>query len=74
MKIEGRLPAHARVHERHLRLSKKYGENATTNDYNSGKAMIGRPYKFVEWVKATASSTPRTRTIGATRPEWTGQR
>jgi peptide/nickel transport system substrate-binding protein len=32
-------------------ISKKYGEGATTKDYNSGKAMIGTgPYKFVEWV------------------------
>jgi len=33
-------------------VSKKYGEGATTEDYNSGKATIGTgPYKFVEWVK-----------------------
>ncbi|MBC2711603.1 MAG: ABC transporter substrate-binding protein [Desulfosarcina sp.] len=32
-------------------ISKKHGENATTKDYNTGKAMIGTgPYKFVEWV------------------------
>ncbi len=32
-------------------ISKKNGENATTKDYNSGKAMVGTgPYKFVEWV------------------------
>jgi peptide/nickel transport system substrate-binding protein len=32
-------------------ISKKYGEGATTEDYNSGKAAIGTgPFKFVEWV------------------------
>ena len=32
-------------------VSKKHGEGATTQDYNSGKAMVGTgPYKFVEWV------------------------
>jgi peptide/nickel transport system substrate-binding protein len=32
-------------------ISKKYGEGATTADYNSGKAAIGTgPYKFVKWV------------------------
>ncbi len=32
-------------------ISKKYGEGATTEDYNSGKAAIGTgAYKFVEWV------------------------
>ena len=34
-------------------VSRKYGEGATTGDYNSGKATIGTgPYKFVEWVPA----------------------
>ncbi len=32
-------------------VSKLHGENATTEDYNSGKAAIGTgPYKFVEYV------------------------
>jgi len=32
-------------------ISKKHGENASTSDYNSGKAAIGTgPYKFVQWV------------------------
>jgi len=32
-------------------ISKKHGEGATTEDYNSGKAAIGTgAYKFVEWV------------------------
>jgi len=31
-------------------VSRKHGENATTNDYNSGKAMIGTgPYRHVSW-------------------------
>ena len=33
-------------------VSVKHGKNATTEDYNSGKAAIGTgPYKFVEWKK-----------------------
>ena len=33
-------------------VSKKHGTGATTEDYNSGKAVIGTgPYKFVEWRK-----------------------
>ena len=33
-------------------ISKKHGENATTEDYNSGKAAIGTgPYKFKQYVK-----------------------
>jgi peptide/nickel transport system substrate-binding protein len=31
-------------------VSKKHGEGATTNDYNSGKAMIGTgPYRHISW-------------------------
>jgi peptide/nickel transport system substrate-binding protein len=31
-------------------VSRKHGEGATTNDYNSGKAMIGTgPYRHVSW-------------------------
>lgn len=31
-------------------ISKKYGQNATTQDFNSGAACIGTgPYKLVEW-------------------------
>jgi peptide/nickel transport system substrate-binding protein len=33
-------------------ISKKHGEGATTEDYNSGKATIGTgAFKFVEWVR-----------------------
>lgn len=33
-------------------VSKKHGEGAKPDDYNSGKALIGTgPYKFVEWVR-----------------------
>jgi peptide/nickel transport system substrate-binding protein len=32
-------------------VSRKHGEGATPDDYNSGKAMVGTgPYTFVEWV------------------------
>lgn len=33
-------------------IQKKTGEGATTQNYNSGKAVVGTgPYKFVEWVR-----------------------
>ena len=32
-------------------VSRKHGAGATTDDYNTGKAMVGTgPYRFVEWV------------------------
>ncbi|RZI40521.1 ABC transporter substrate-binding protein [Herbaspirillum sp. HC18] len=47
-------------------VSKKVGESASTEDYNSGKAMIGTgPYKFVEYV-------PNTRVVLAKNPDYWG--
>ena len=35
-------------------VSRRHGEGAATDDYNSGKAMIGTgPYRFVEWSPGT---------------------
>jgi peptide/nickel transport system substrate-binding protein len=52
-------------------VSKKYGETATTNDYNSGKAMIGTgPYKFVEWVKGDRIVYTKNPDYWGEKPEW----
>ncbi|WP_316978542.1 ABC transporter substrate-binding protein [Shumkonia mesophila] len=52
-------------------VSKKHGENATTNDYNSGKAMIGTgPYKFVEWVKGDRIVYTKNPDYWGPKPEW----
>lgn len=49
-------------------VSRKHGERATTDDYNSGKAAIGTgPYKFVEY-------TPNQRVVlGANFGYWAGE-
>jgi peptide/nickel transport system substrate-binding protein len=47
-------------------ISKKIGETAATEDYNSGKAMVGTgPYKFVEYI-------PNTRVVLAKNPDYWG--
>ena len=48
-------------------VSKHVGEKSSTEDYNSGKAMVGTgPYKFVSYTPATASSWRATTATGAT--------
>ncbi len=52
-------------------VSKKHGEGATTNDYNSGKAMIGTgPFKFVEWVKGDRMVYTKNPDYWGPKPEW----
>jgi peptide/nickel transport system substrate-binding protein len=52
-------------------VSKKYGDGATTNDYNSGKAMIGTgPYKFVEWVPGDRLVYAKNPDYFGDKPEW----
>ncbi len=49
-------------------VSKKHGEGATTDDYNSGKAAIGTgPYRFVEYV-------PNQRVVLAANPDYWGKK
>lgn len=41
-------------------VSRKHGENATTADYNSGRAMVGTgPYRYVSWVPNQALTLER---------------
>ena len=47
-------------------VSKHVGEKSSTEDYNSGKAMVGTGPKFVSYTPATASSWRATTATGAT--------
>ena len=52
-------------------VSKKIGENATTQDYNSGKAAIGTgPYKFKEYVPGDRIVFVRNEDYWGDKPEW----
>src|SRR3546814_20424162 len=47
------------------------GKGATTEDYNTGKAMIGTgPYKFVEWVKGDRIVLEANRDYWGGTPHW----
>ncbi len=52
-------------------VSKKNGEGAATDDYNSGKAMIGTgPFKFVSWTKGDSIVFKRNDDYWGKKPEW----
>lgn len=52
-------------------ISKKHGEGATTEDYNSGKAAIGTgQLKFVEWVPGDRIVYERNDDYWGEKPEW----
>ena len=54
-----------------LIVQKKAAEHATTNDFNSGKAMIGTgPYKFVEWVQGDHISFVRNDDYWGAKEPW----
>ncbi len=52
-------------------ISKKHGDGAGTEDYNSGKAAIGTgAYKFVEWVPGDRIVLERNDDFWGDKPEW----
>lgn len=53
-------------------VSKKAAQNASTEDFNSGKAAIGTgPFKFVEWVKGERFVLDRFDEYWGPKAEWT---
>src|SRR5262245_12546222 len=54
-----------------LIVSKKYGDGAKTEDYNSGKAAIGTgPYKFVSFVPGDRIELVRNDDYWGKKPQW----
>ncbi|MGB3721064.1 MAG: ABC transporter substrate-binding protein [Hyphomicrobiaceae bacterium] len=54
-----------------LIISKKHGEGAKTEDYNSGKATIGTgPYKFVAFVPGDRIELVRNEDYWGEKPQW----
>ncbi|KAG1268259.1 hypothetical protein G6F65_013809 [Rhizopus arrhizus] len=52
-------------------VSKHGGEKSTTEDYNSGKAVIGTgPYKFVSWKRGAEFVLARNDNYWGKKPEW----
>ncbi len=53
-------------------VSRKHGEGAKTQDYNSGKATVGTgAYKFVEYVPGDRIVLERNENYWGDKPEWT---
>jgi peptide/nickel transport system substrate-binding protein len=54
-----------------LIVSRHAGENATTEDYFSGKAMVGTgPYKFVSWTPNDTVTVERNPNYWGDKPAW----
>ncbi|TWG82254.1 peptide/nickel transport system substrate-binding protein [Cupriavidus gilardii J11] len=52
-------------------VSKKVAENASSDDFNSGKAMVGTgPYKFVSFRKGDRVELTRNEAYWGPKPEW----
>jgi len=52
-------------------VSKHVGENSSTADYNSGKAMVGNgPYKFVSYTPGDRIVMERSDTYWGEKPQW----
>ena len=52
-------------------ISKKHGDGATTEDYNSGKATIGTgKFRFIEWVPGDRLILERNENYWGEKPEW----
>jgi peptide/nickel transport system substrate-binding protein len=52
-------------------VSRKHGEGADSNAYNSGKAMIGTgPFKFVSWTKSDSIVFQRNDAYWGKKPKW----
>ena len=52
-------------------VSRKNGANATTQDYNSGRAAIGTgPYKFVRWIPGDRIELVRNDSYFGAKPAW----
>jgi peptide/nickel transport system substrate-binding protein len=52
-------------------VSKRAAQNATTDDFNTGKSAIGTgPYKFVRWVKGDRIELARNDAYWGPKPAW----
>jgi peptide/nickel transport system substrate-binding protein len=52
-------------------VSEQTGKDATTQDYNSGKAVIGTgPYRFVSWAKGSSITLKRNDAYWGEVPAW----
>ncbi len=52
-------------------VSRAHGENATTDDYNTGRAAIGTgPYRLVSWARGDRLAMQRNDKYWGARPAW----